>query len=161
MKKTLWTLCMALAVVFGTSMIFTGCSNNNGDDTSATENTETDRSSTDKDSVADDVGDAADDIIDGAEDAVDDIANGFDNYGDAHDYLLNQLGNDEEDGRYEVRNKTEDTTEYQDGSEGYYFEVYDTKDDSGKKYVDYYVDKDTGKIYQKNKDTNKIEEYKK
>ena len=93
MKKTLWTLCMALAVVFGTSMIFTGCSNNNGDDTSATENTETDRSSTDKDSVADDVGDAADDIIDGAEDAVDDIANGFDNYGDAHDYLLNQLGN--------------------------------------------------------------------
>lgn len=76
--------------------------------------------------------DAADDIADGAEDAVDDIANGFDNYDDAHDYLLNQLGNSEEDGRYVVKNKSEETTEYQDGSEGYHFEVYDTKDDSGK-----------------------------
>ena len=60
-----------------------------------------------------------------------------------------------------VKNKSEETTEYQDGSEGYHFEVYDTKDDSGKKYGDFYVDKDTGKIYQKNTDTKKIEEYKK
>lgn len=157
MKKTIWILCMA--VVLGTSLLFAGCSNRSNDDT--TEKTTAGKASTEDDSLADDVEDAADDIADGAEDAVDDIANGFDNYDDAHDYLLNQLGNSEEDGRYVVKNKSEETTEYQDGSEGYHFEVYDTRDDSGKKYGDFYVDKDTGKIYQKNTDTKKIEEYKK
>ena len=44
---------------------------------------------------------------------------------------------------------------------GYHFEIYDTSDDSGKKYGDFYVDKDTGKIYKRNTKTEKLEEYKK
>ena len=157
MKKTIWILCMT--VILGTSVLFAGCSNTSDDNTA--EKTTAESSSADDNSLADDVEDAADDIADGAEDAVDDIANGFDDYDDAHDYLLNQLGNNKEDGRYVVRNKTEETTEYQDGAEGYHFEVYDTKDDSNKKYGDFYVDKGTGKIYRENTDTKKIEEYKK
>ena len=43
----------------------------------------------------------------------------------------------------------------------YHFEIYDTSDDSGKKYGDFYVDKDTGKIYKRNTKTEKLEEYKK
>ena len=39
------------------------------------------------------------------------------------------------------------------------FDNYD--DASGKKYGDFYVDKDTGKIYKRNTKTEKLEEYKK
>ena len=66
-----------------------------------------------------------------------------------------------EDGKYEVRNETKDEQEYRDGASGYHFEIYDTSDDSGKKYGDFYVDKDTGKIYKRNTKTEKLEEYKK
>lgn len=161
MKKRIWTLCMAMALVLGTSLVFVGCNNKNNND-ATTENAAGDASTGDDndDSLADDVGDAADDIANGAEDAVDDVANGFDSYDDAHDYLLNRLGKDNADGRYEVRNENKDETEYKDGANGYHFEIYDTTDDSGEKYGDFYVDKDTGKIYKKNTKTNKIEEYK-
>ena len=103
--------------------------------------------------------DAADDVADGAKDLADDVANGFDDYDDAHDYLINKLGSDG-NGQYEVRNKDQDVTEYRDGAKGYHFEIYDTSKDSGKKYGDFYVDKDNGKIYKKNTDTKKVEEYK-
>ena len=69
--------------------------------------------------------------------------------------------NDDKDGKYEVRNETKDEQEYRDGASGYHFEIYDTSDDSGKKYGDFYVDKDTGKIYKRNTKTEKLEEYKK
>ena len=49
----------------------------------------------------------------------------------------------------------------QDGASGYHFEIYDANDDSGKKYGDFYVDKDNGKIYKRNTKTEKLEEYKK
>ena len=78
-----------------------------------------------------------------------------------YDYLLNRLQNDDKDGKYEVRNETKDEQEYRDGASGYHFEIYDTSDDSGKKYGDFYVDKDTGKIYKRNTKTEKLEEYKK
>ena len=118
-------------------------------------------SGTTEDNLVDDAEDAVDDVADGVGDAVDDIANGFDNYDDAHDYLLNRLQNDDKDGKYEVRNETKDEQEYRDGASGYHFEIYDTSDDSGKKYGDFYVDKDTGKIYKRNTKTEKLEEYKK
>ena len=41
------------------------------------------------------------------------------------------------------------------------FDIYDANDDSGKKYGDFYVDKDNGKIYKRNTKTEKLEEYKK
>ena len=74
--------------------------------------------------------------------------------------LVNTTKNDK-DGKYEVRNETKDEQEYRDGASGYHFEIYDTSDDSGKKYGDFYVDKDTGKIYKRNTKTEKLEEYKK
>lgn len=100
-------------------------------------------------------------MADGVGDAVEDVANGFDNYDDAHDYLLNRLQTDDKDGKYEVRNETRDEQEYKDGASGYHFEIYDANDDSGKKYGDFYVDKDNGKIYKRNTKTEKLEEYKK
>lgn len=160
MKKTVWTLCMVMVMIVGTSMVFVGCSSKNDNSTTAGDGVDGTSASGTNDSLADDVEDAADDIADGAEDAVDDVANGFDSYDDAHDYLLNRLGRDDTDGQYEVRNEKKDVSEYNDGAKGYHFEIYDTSDDSGKKYGDFYVDKDTGKIYRKNTDTKKIEEYK-
>ena len=160
MKKNIWTLCMAAVMILGTSILFTGCGNNNNNNTTGNPSGNASADATDNDSLADDVGDAADDIADGAQDAVDDVANGFSDYGDARDYLLNRLGRDNTDGQYEVRNESQDVTEYKSGAKGYHFEIYDTSDDSGKKYGDFYIDKDTGKIYKKNTDTNKVEEYK-
>ena len=46
-------------------------------------------------------------------------------------------------------------------TQNYQFEIYDANDDSGKKYGDFYVDKDNGKIYKRNTKTEKLEEYKK
>lgn len=158
MKKTVWTLCVAMAMVVGTSMVFAGCSNRNKNGT--TEGAADGTSATADGGLADDVEDAADDVANGAKDAVDDVANGFDSYDDAHDYLLNRLGKDNADAQYEVRNEKKDVADYKDGSKGYHFEIYDTSDSSGKKYGDFYVDKDNGKIYRKNTDTKKIEEYK-
>ena len=146
MKKTLKLTSLLFTLILAVSVVFTGCGNGRKDSTTkgTTENK-----------------DAVDDVADGVGDAVDDIANGFDNYDDAHDYLLNRLQNDDKDGKYEVRNETKDEQEYRDGASGYHFEIYDTSDDSGKKYGDFYVDKDTGKIYKRNTKTEKLEEYKK
>ena len=40
-----------------------------------------------------------------SKDLADDVANGFDDYDDAHDYLINKLSSDG-DGQYEVKIKT-------------------------------------------------------
>lgn len=156
MKKTILTMCVVLTFVFGTSVVFTGCRNKSSDNNTTTEDTSENAStSTDGTSAAD----AVDDVTDGAANAVDDIANGFDDYGDAHDYLLSRLGKENKNAQYEVRNETKDVTEYRNGAKGYHFEIYDTSDESGKKYGDFYVDKDTGKIYKKDTKTKKIKEY--
>ena len=60
---------------------------------------------------------------------------------------------------YEFREETQDLTSYDSGNpgaEGYQFHVYESE--GGKKTGDYYVDKDTGKVYRYTKD-NKIMEY--
>ena len=159
MKKKCWMLTMGAVLTLSVAAMFTGCSNKN--DATTTEKTTEGGSSTtaSNNDLGDDVEDAADDVADGAKDLADDVANGFDDYDDAHDYLINKLGSDG-NGQYEVRNKDQDVTEYRDGAKGYHFEIYDTSKDSGKKYGDFYVDKDNGKIYKKNTDTKKVEEYK-
>ena len=79
----------------------------------------------------------------------------------SHFIISKHIYDYDKDGKYEVRNETRDEQEYKDGASGYHFEIYDTSDDSGKKYGDFYVDKDTGKIYKRNTKTEKLEEYKK
>ena len=83
----------------------------------------------------------------------------FDTYEDAKNYLMEKLEADNEDVDYEFREETEDLTSYDSsnpGAEGYQFHVYESE--GGKKTGDYYVDKDTGKVYLYTKD-NKITEY--
>ena len=150
MKKTLKLTSLLFALILAVSVVFTGCGNGRKDSTTKGTTENNNASATTEDNLVDD-----------AEDAVDDVADGVDNYDDAHDYLLNRLQNDDKDGKYEVRNETKDEQEYKDGASGYHFEIYDTSDDSGKKYGDFYVDKDTGKIYKRNTKTEKLEEYKK
>ena len=161
MKKTIKRMSLMFAIALITSIIFTGCGNGRKDSTTNGSTQSNNETSATDDNLADDVGDAVDDVVDGVGDAVDDVANGFDDYDDAHDYLLNRLQSDDQDGKYEVRNETKEEQEYKDGARGYHFEIYDASDDSGKKYGDFYVDKDTGKIYKRNTKTEKLEEYKK
>ena len=160
MKKTIKRISLMFAIALITSIVFTGCGNGRKDSTTKSSTQSNNETSATDDNLADDAEDAVDDVVDGVGDAVDDIANGFDNYDDAHDYLLNQLQSKDADGKYEVRNETKEEQEYKDGASGYHFEIYDASDDSGKKYGDFYVDKDTGKIYKRNTKTEKLEEYK-
>lgn len=83
----------------------------------------------------------------------------FDTYEDAKNYLKDKLETDNQDISYEFREENEDLTSYDSanpGAEGYQFHVYEA--DGGQKTGDYYVDKDTGKVYLYTKD-NKITEY--
>ena len=83
----------------------------------------------------------------------------FDTYEDAKNYLMEKLESDNEDIAYEFREETKDLTSYDSdnpGAEGYQFHVYESE--GGKKTGDYYVDKDTGKVYRYTND-NKITEY--
>lgn len=161
MKKTIKRMSLMFAIALITSIVFTGCGNGRKDSTTNGSTQSNNETSATDDNLADDAEDAVDDVVDGVGDAVDDVANGFDDYDDAHDYLLNRLQSDDQDGKYEVRNETKEEQEYKDGASGYHFEIYDASDDSGKKYGDFYVDKDTGKIYKRNTKTEKLEEYKK
>lgn len=161
MKKTIKRMSLMFAIALITSIVFTGCGNGRKDSTTNGSTQSNNETSATDDNFADDAEDAVDDVVDGVGDAVDDVANGFDDYDDAHDYLLNRLQSDDQDGKYEVRNETKEEQEYKDGASGYHFEIYDASDDSGKKYGDFYVDKDTGKIYKRNTKTEKLEEYKK
>ena len=88
-----------------------------------------------------------------------DGSNGFDNYDDAHDYFLQQMGNNDSAAKYEVRNESRDVTSYDDQNEGYQFELYDTANNAeGDRKGLYYVDKKNGKIYQRDEKSNKVNE---
>ena len=117
--------------------------------------------------VAQDAGDAVGDVADGAADMVGDAAdsvgnatsdlidgtNGFDNYDDAHDYLIQQMGYYDNGATYEIRNENRELVKYDDSDkkrEGYEFELYDTaQSKAGKRLGTYYVDSKKGTIYQK------------
>lgn len=111
--------------------------------------------------LADDVGNAADDVVNDVGDAVDDLVGngGFDNYDDAHDYFLDTMGSYHADSKFELRDEDKELTDYQEGSKGYRFNLYDTsKNDDGDMFGEFYVDATSGAIYRKG-DNDSIEEY--
>lgn len=118
--------------------------------------------------VANGVGNAVGDVTRGVGEAVDDMTNGvgntisggFHSYEDAHDYLLSQLGTQDKEAAYEIRNVQKETVTYQNGNKGYRFEVHDTKSSKDKKVGVFYVDQETGKVYKEGKNENDITEYK-
>jgi uncharacterized protein (DUF2147 family) len=138
--------------------------------TDANNQTDTDTNGTDDtDSVGDDIGDAAEDVGDavgdvaeGAGDAVADLidgTDGFDNYDDAHDYLLQRLGMKDTNANYEVRDENRELVSYDDTNEGYQFEIYDTSQNTdGEHKGTYYVDSKTGKVYRRKADDDTLKE---
>lgn len=125
--------------------------------------------SEDADNAADDVGDAVDDVAQGVGDAVEDVgdaaadlidgSNGFDDYDKAHDYFLQEMGFNDQNASYEVRDEKRDIVTYNGTEEGYRFELYDTANGAeGVHKGTYYVDKKNGKIYQKQDGKDKVKE---
>lgn len=159
--KKLLTLMTTLALL---TFVLVGCGGVN----SATDSKNSTEAENDN-NVADDVGDAAEDVGDavgdaaeGAGDAVGDLidgSNGFDNYDDAHDYLMQQMGMNDTKANYEVRNEKKDLVSYDNENQGYQFELYDTATNKdGERKGIYYVDSKTGKIYEKDEKNNNVTE---
>ncbi len=144
-------ICLSL-VACSFSFALTGCGNDtngstsgNNDNNNAMEN------------AADNVGNAAEDVADGVGNAVDDLVggNGFDNYDDAHKYFLDTMGSYHSDAQFEVRDEDRNLTDYQEGSKGYRFHLYDTANNKdGALFGEFYVDADTGMIYKADGDNN-------
>lgn len=113
--------------------------------------------------AAEGVGNAVGDVAEGVGNAVGDVLEGFtgfNNYSEAHDYFLNQMGMANGTAKYEVRNEKKDITNYNNDRKGYTFELYDVANNAeGERVGEFYVDTETGRIYQKNDKNNKIEEY--
>ncbi len=170
--KNLRKLFLLMATLALLSFSLVGCGNVNSA-TSSKDSTEdtaknddadkdtTDNMGDDLDNAADDVGDAAEDVGDAAGDLAEDAGNavgdlidgskGFDNYSDAHDYFLQEMGRNDSSAKYEVRNKKEDLVSYDGENQGYRFDLYNTAENAdGDHKGTYYVDSKNGKIYQKN-----------
>lgn len=161
LKKLLCVSTLACSLCF----CLTGCGNNDKGSTSGNNdsNVVTD--------AADNVGNAAGDLVEGAGNAVEDAAdgignaaedlvgmNGFDNYNDAHKYFMETMGNYHSDAKFEVRDEERDLEDYQEGSKGYRFELYDTsKNEKGDFFGEFYVDADTGMIYHETEDDRYVE----
>ena len=171
MMKKLLVLTTTVALM---SFAFTGCGGvNNATDAgneTTTEMATTNSTSENDNNVGDDLGNAAEDVgnavgdvAEGVGDAVGDVMEGFtgfNDYSEAHDYFLKQMGMANGSAQYEVRNEKKDITTYNNNRKGYTFELYDTANNTeGERVGEFYVDTETGRIYQKNEDTNKIEEY--
>lgn len=136
------TICFALCFTL------TACGNSDNGSTSGNNDNATS-------DVADDVGDVVDDAADGVGDVVDDLvgSGGFDNYDDAHDYFLDTMGSYHADANFELRNEDKNLNDYQEGSKGYHFFLYDTSsNESGDEFGEFYVDADSGLIYKKGDD---------
>ena len=135
---------VTVACVFCLAM--TGCGNNDNASTSGNNDNNV------VDDVADDVGDAADDVANGVGNAVDDLVGngGFENYTDAHDYFLDTMGSYHSDAKFELRDEDQNLNDYQEGSKGYHFYLYDTsKNTEGDMFGEFFVDATSGMIYKK------------
>lgn len=176
MKKIKHFLCLS-AICLITAYALTGCGtdtaagstsgNNNTDKNDLSENL----SDAAKD-VADGAADAAKEAADGATDATKDLADGigdatndllgkggFDNYNDAHDYFLDTMGSYHADAKFELRDEDKELNDYQEGSKGYHFHLYDTsKNNNGDDFGEFYVDVNSGRIYKKGVNDT-VEEY--
>lgn len=153
-KKAKLVLVLSLVALMS-SFVFTGCSNNDNDTSNKTTAKSDESGNNDDNNVADDIGNAVDDVGDAVGDAVD----GFSNYGDAHDYFMNTMSGANGNAQYELRNESEDLVDYNNGSKGYRFELYDTSSGSDQKSGEYYVDSKTGKIYMMDETSNTVTEY--
>lgn len=141
------------AVAFSICFVMTGCGNNDRNTTSNNNTTEN--------NLANNVGNAAEDVADGVGNAVDDLVggNGFNNYNDAHKYFMDTMGSYHSDAKFELRDEDQNLADYQEGSKGYRFNLYDTsKKTEGEHFGEFYVDAATGKIYKKG-NNNAFEEY--
>lgn len=161
MKKIKNYICLA-AVACVVCFVMTGCGNN----TTSTSGNNTSSASGNDDNnvvedVADDAGNAVEDVADGVGDAVEDLVGngGFNNYKDAHDYFLETMGAYHSDASFELRDEDEELNDYQEGSKGYHFSLYDTsKNEKGELFGEFYVDATSGTIYKKD-ENDKITEY--
>lgn len=109
--------------------------------------------------AVDDVGDAVGDVGNAVGDMLGANFNGFSSYEDAHDYFMSTMQGQNNSGRYEVRNENKELNQYQNGRYGYQFELYDVTQGEGSRLGEYWVDRDTGKIYRKNDKSGEFEEY--
>lgn len=158
MKKLLLSLCTICILGF----ILTGCgqSTNNGSTSGNNDPNLGNNTTEDTNNVVDDIGDAAMDVVDGVGNAVDDLVggNGFDNYNDAHDYFLKTMGDYHTDANFQLRNENKNLTDYQEGSKGYHFTLYDTSNNTeGELFGEFYVDATSGFIYKKGEDGTIVE----
>lgn len=159
MRKTILTL------LFGCSLMFclVGCGNSKNTSSTSGNNKPINNNTEESvaENVTDNVGDAMEDVADGAGDVVNDVAdsvgnvvedlvgnNGFNNYVDAHDYFLKTMGSYHSDADFEIRDENRDLFDYQEGSKGYRFSLYDkSKKKDGELFGEFYVDANNGRIY--------------
>ncbi len=160
--KHLLTLCIACSFF---ALCLTGCGSKNAKSFSG--NNDTDKNDLSEDlseatqNAADDIADGAKDIAEGISDATDDLLGdgGFTNYNDAHDYFLDTMSAYHSDAQFELRNEDKKLNDYQEGSKGYHFYLYDTsRNKEGEKFGEFFVDATSGRIYQKGNDSS-ISEY--
>lgn len=145
MKKTHSYFYLMLTTVT-LAFILTGCGNSTKGSTSGNNDNNV------LEDAVDDVGTAVEDVADGVSNAVDDLVGngGFDNYKDAHDYFLETMGSYHSDASFELRDEDQELNDYQEGSKGYHFHLYDTsKNKNGDYFGEFYVDATNGSIYQK------------
>ena len=177
MKKSKNYLSLAVAAS-ALCFVLTGCGNNkttstsgNNKNTATTESLANDTGNA-VGNAANDTGNAVGDVANGVGNAVGDVANGvgnavndlvgnngFTNYNDAHDYFLDTMGAYHSDAKFEIRNEDQNLNDYQEGSKGYHFHLYDTSNNkNGELFGEFFVDANNGAIYKK--DSNgKITEY--
>lgn len=154
------------------SFTLTGCGNDNvnsatdnnnqaqnGTNQNGTENNGNNNGNNNGSNVGNDLSNAVDDVGDAVGDMLGANFNGFSSYEDAHDYFMSTMQGQNNSGRYEVRNENKELNQYQNGRYGYQFELYDVTQGEGSRLGEYWVDRDTGKIYRKNDKSGDFEEY--
>lgn len=162
MKKLKLFVCLTCILAMG-CFVLTACGNNDsdsGNNTQEQNGNDNAGNGGDGNGVGNAINDAVDDVADGVGNAVDDITSGFTSYGDAHDYFMKRMGQDNPKAQYELRNESEDLTKYDGGTQGYHFELYDTASNSdGERIGDFYLEPKSGKVYKKNDSSGKFDEY--
>lgn len=154
MKNLKNYLCL-VTIIFAACFTLTGCGNKDNGSTSGNNDNNA------VEDIANDTGNAVKDVADGVGDAVNDLVGngGFDNYNDAHDYFLDTMGAYHSDAKFELRDEDKELNDYQEGSKGYHFSLYDTsKNDKGDLFGEFYVDATSGTIYKKG-DNDNVTEY--
>lgn len=157
MKKLKLFACVTCVLAMG-CFVLTACGDKNS--TSGNNTQEQNGNDNAMDNAGNAIGDAVDDVADGIGNAASDITSGFENYGDAHDYFMKRMGEDNPKAQYELRNESEDLATYDGSSKGYHFELYDTATNSdGEKVGDFYLEPKSGKVYKKDSGSGDINEY--